>query len=174
LVRDVLDEFGALDVWINGLPPLGERRAAEAVGGPEWEDSVALALTGAFHCCQSAGRHMLPTGSGVIVNLSLAVGLHPVQGFAVDCVISGALIALTQALGVEWAPRGVRVVGVATGPQETVPSIFGDPVLRTPLRRIGTANEVAEAVTYLASEDAGFITAETLFVDGGWRSFQMF
>jgi NAD(P)-dependent dehydrogenase (short-subunit alcohol dehydrogenase family) len=173
MVEDVLSEFGSLDILVNGLPPLSDERAAETGGGPEWDD-VAQTLTGTFHCCQAAGRHMLSNGSGVIVNLSLALGLHPIQGFAAESVISGATIALTQALGIEWAPRGVRVVGVTVGPLDTIPEIFGDVVLRTPLQRRGTAHELSEAVVYLASDDAAFVTAENLCVDGGWSSFQMF
>jgi NAD(P)-dependent dehydrogenase (short-subunit alcohol dehydrogenase family) len=174
LVDEVLREFGALDVWINGLPPPNEKGAPETGKRQGSEASLGFALTGAFNCCQAAGRHMLSTGRGVVVNLSLVIGSRPIQGFVVESVISGGLIALTQALGVEWAPRGVRVVGVAAGPLEGGPNIFGDVSRRTPLRRLGTANEVAEAVMYLASDDASFITAETLAVDGGWCSFQMF
>lgn len=173
-VRDVLDEFGSLDVWINGLPALNDSQDAETVETHVWDDSLALGLTGAFHCSRAAGRHMLSTGRGVIVNLSLGIGQHPVQGLAVDSVVSGALVTLTKALGIEWAPRGVRVVGVATGPLDIAPDIYGDVAVRTPLRRRGTPAEVAEAVLHLASDDADFITAETLPVDGGWRSYQMF
>jgi NAD(P)-dependent dehydrogenase (short-subunit alcohol dehydrogenase family) len=173
MVEDVLSRFGSLDILVNGLPPLRDKRAAERAGGREWDD-LALALTGTFNCCQAAGRHMLANGGGVIVNLSLALGLHPVQGFAAESVISGATFALTEALGIEWAPRGVRVVGVAVGPSDTLPDVFGDVARRTPLQRRGAADEVSEAVLYLASDDASFVTAETLRVDGGWSAFQMF
>jgi 2-deoxy-D-gluconate 3-dehydrogenase len=170
MVEDVVTRFGSLDVLVNGLPPLSDRRPAET---GEWDDS-ALALAGTFHCSQAAGRHMLAHGGGVIVNLSLTLGLHPIEGFAAESVVSGATIALTRALGVEWAPRGVRVVGVTVGPLDTIPDIFGDVVLRTPLQRRGAADELGEAVVYLASDDAAFVTAENLRVDGGWSAFQMF
>jgi NAD(P)-dependent dehydrogenase (short-subunit alcohol dehydrogenase family) len=173
MVQDVVAEFGALDILVNGLPPLSDKRAAETGGGPEWDD-LALALSGTFYCCQAAGRHMLANGSGVIVNLSLALGQHPVEGFAAESVIAGATVALTRALGIEWAPRGVRVVGVTVGPIDTIPDIFGDAVLRTPLQRRGSPDELGEAVLYLASDDAAYVTAENLSVDGGWSAFQMF
>jgi NAD(P)-dependent dehydrogenase (short-subunit alcohol dehydrogenase family) len=173
MVEDAVGRFGSLDVLVNGLPPFGAERPAETSGGPEWDDA-ALALAGTFYCCQAAGRHMLANGSGVIVNLSLTLGLHPIEGFAAESVVSGATIALTRALGIEWAPRGVRVVGVTAGPLDTIPDIFGDVVLRTPLQRRGAADELGEAVVFLASDDAAFVTAENLRVDGGWSAFQMF
>jgi NAD(P)-dependent dehydrogenase (short-subunit alcohol dehydrogenase family) len=90
---------------------------------------------------------------------------------------------LTQALGVEWASRGVRVVGIAPGALTTDFSQGGtsegsDVVRayerRTPLRRIGTVEEVAEAVLYLTGEEASYVTAETMRVDGGWTAYQLF
>ena len=173
MVEGVLTRSGSLDILVNGVPALRDKRAAEADGGTEW-DELALALTGTFRCCQAAGRQMLANGRGVIVNLCLAIGLHPVQGFAAESVVSGATVALTQALGIEWASRGVRVVGVAIGPVETISDVFGDVALRTPLQRRGAADELSEAVLYLASDDAAFVTAETLRVDGGWSARQMF
>jgi NAD(P)-dependent dehydrogenase (short-subunit alcohol dehydrogenase family) len=173
LVERACAEFGSIDILVNGLAPLGDKRPAEAVEGGKWDD-LAPGLTGTLHCCRAAGRYMLARGSGVIVNLSLAIGLHPVQGFAAESVISGATIALTQALAIEWAPRGVRVVGVAIGPLDVIPDIFGDVALRTPLQRRGVPRELGEAVVYLASDDASFVTGETLRLDGGWSAFQMF
>jgi NAD(P)-dependent dehydrogenase (short-subunit alcohol dehydrogenase family) len=174
LVNEIVREFGALDVWVNSLPQVNIRQTAEEVTQDQWDTALTLALTSSFYGCQAAARHMLRAGEGVIINLSLAVGLHPTQGFAVESTVSGALMSMTQALGIEWAPRGVRVVGVATGPLEATQNLYGDVAVRTPLRRLGTAEEVAEAVIYLASDEAGFVTAETLPVDGGWSSFQMF
>jgi NAD(P)-dependent dehydrogenase (short-subunit alcohol dehydrogenase family) len=65
-------------------------------------------------------------------------------------------------------------MGVTVGPLDTIPDIFGDVALRTPLQRRGATDELGEAVVYLASDDAAFITAEHIRVDGGWSAFQMF
>ena len=90
---------------------------------------------------------------------------------------------LTQALGIEWAKRGVRVVAVAPGPilTELVQQVIADGkasvemyVKRTPLHQLGTVEDVAEAVLFLASDEASYITAETLRVDGGWVAYQLF
>lgn len=172
MVADVCKRFGSLDVLVNGLPPPAGGGRAETREGRDWDD-LAAGLTRTYHCCQAAGRHMLDRGGGVVVNLSLALGLHPVQGFAAESVVAGAVIALTQALGVEWAPRGVRVVGVAIGALGAVPGVFGDVAQRTPLQRRGDARELSDAVVYLASDQASFVTAEILRVDGGWSAYQM-
>ena len=93
------------------------------------------------------------------------------------------LVMLTQALGTEWAKRGVRVVGVATsavmhaGAREgSTADMASDkgPDRRTPLRRRGTSKELSEAVLYLASDAAQYVVAETLRVDGGWVAYQLF
>jgi NAD(P)-dependent dehydrogenase (short-subunit alcohol dehydrogenase family) len=90
---------------------------------------------------------------------------------------------LTQALGVEWAGRGVRVVGIAPGVVRTelVERIIAEGWAsehlyrrRTPMHRLGTIEEIADAVLFLASDRARYITAETLRVDGGWVAYQLF
>jgi len=87
---------------------------------------------------------------------------------------------LTQALGIEWAARGVRVVGVAPGAiadtnisdeVEGPTQLYGR---RTPLGRLGTVEELAEAVLFLAGNEASYLTAETMRVDGGWVAYQLF
>jgi NAD(P)-dependent dehydrogenase (short-subunit alcohol dehydrogenase family) len=90
---------------------------------------------------------------------------------------------LTEMLGVEWARRGVRVVGVAPGPvlTELVRQVIADGKAsaelyerRTPLHKLGAVEDIAEAVLFLASDEASYITAETLRVDGGWVAYQLF
>jgi NAD(P)-dependent dehydrogenase (short-subunit alcohol dehydrogenase family) len=79
------------------------------------------------------------------------------------------LVSLTESLGVEWAGRGVRVVGIAITPPQS-----DDQLRRIPLRRRATSEEISEAIVFLASEDASYITAETIQVDGGWVAYQLF
>ena len=90
---------------------------------------------------------------------------------------------MTEALGIEWAGRGVRVGGVAPGVVmtdmvrkglEEGTATVDTYERRTPMRRLGAPSEVAEAVLYLASDQASYITAETLLVDGGWTAYQLF
>jgi NAD(P)-dependent dehydrogenase (short-subunit alcohol dehydrogenase family) len=119
----------------------------------------------------------------VIVNIASVTGMLHIEGRAAYSVAKAGVIALTEALGIEWASRGVRVVGVAPGVVLTpmVHELFDQGAVdratyeqRTPLRRLGTVEEIAEAVFYLASDEASYITAETMRVDGGWTAYQMF
>ncbi len=112
-----------------------------------------------------------------------AGGLLHHAGWAAESITKAGLVALTEALGVEWAGRGVRVVGIAPGVIDTAPTRTGFESggaaqatyeRRTPLRRLGTVEEIAEAALYLTSADASYLTAETLRVDGGWTAYQMF
>src|SRR6185436_20967723 len=99
-----------------------------------------------------------------------------IEGGVADSTARAGLVMLTQALGIEWAARGVRVVGIAPGAVRTnqdQPGIAPGTATtilerRTPLRRLGTAEEIAEAVFFLASNEASFVVGETMRVDGGW------
>jgi NAD(P)-dependent dehydrogenase (short-subunit alcohol dehydrogenase family) len=140
-------------------------------------------LSGAFYCSQAAGRRMLDRGAGVIVNIASVNGYFPIEGRVAYSVAKAGLVMLTQALGIEWASRGVRVVGVAPGVvmTELVARAVATGAAsvetyerRTPMRRLGDVEEVAEAVAFLTSDEATYITGETLRVDGGWSAYQLF
>lgn len=182
LVDRLADQRGHIDVWINnaGISRLGP---AETLPIADWDDSIAVMLSGAFYCAQAAGRHMLARGAGVIVNIASVTGMAHHHDRAAYSVAKAGVIALTEALGVEWAGRGVRVVGVAPAVvltemvRATVEQGQGTLEVferRTPMRRLGTPEEIAEAVFFLAGDEASYITAETLRVDGGWIAYQLF
>lgn len=181
LVDRLVGERGRIDVWVNnaGVECNGP---AETLATDGWEETVKVILSGAFYCSQAVGRQMLAQGRGVIVNVAAVNGYKAIEGRVASCSAKAGVIMLTQALGIEWAGRGVRVAGVA-------PSVLTDlvqsPVTegwaseevhmrRTPLGRLGTVEEVADAVLFLASDEAAYITAETLRVDGGWVAYQLF
>lgn len=126
---------------------------------------------------------MLAHGHGVIINIASVTGLLHEQGRVAYSTAKAGVIALTEALGIEWAQRGVRVVGIAPGvvmtdtARETVAEGQGtaaDWERRTPMRRLGTIHEIAEAALFLSSGDASYIVGETLRVDGGWTAYQLF
>ena len=171
-----------IDVWVNDLS-VARRAAAEALTREAWQESVDATLSGTFYCSQAVGRHMLVQGRGVIVNVTAVDGYQAIEGNAPSCAAHAGLVMLTQALGIEWASRGVRVVGIAPGALTTDFSQNsaneGSDVVRaherrTPLRRIGTVEEVVEAILYLTGEEASYVTAETMRVDGGWTAYQLF
>lgn len=182
VVEKVVKQRGAVDVWVNnaGISHIGP---AETWPREAWDDHIAVMLSGTFHGSQAAGRHMLARGKGVIVNVSSINAYQPIEGRLAYSVAKAGIVALTEALGVEWAKRGVRVVGVAPAVVLTdmVQEVFdkgqGRRDLyerRTPLGRLGTVEEIAEAVFFLAGGEASFVTAETMRVDGGWLAYNMF
>jgi 3-oxoacyl-[acyl-carrier protein] reductase len=176
LVERVVAMHGGLDVWINCAATLSTG-AAEGLSPAEWEESVDTMLSGSFYCAQAAGAHMLARGRGVIVNIASVDAYQAVEGRAAYSAAMGGLVSLTRALGVEWAARGVRVVGLAPGAiaEKTVDATgAARQIHRTPLRRLGTAEEIAEAVLFLASDEAAFVVGETLRVDGGWAAYHLF
>ena len=182
LVGRVVGDRERIDVWVNDLS-VARRAAAEALTREAWQESVDATLSGTFYCSQAVGRHMLVQGRGVIVNVTSVDGYQAIEGSAASCAAHAGLVMLTQALGIEWASRGVRVVGIAPGALTTDFSqnsanegsdVVGAYERRTPLRRIGTVEEVAEAILYLTGEEASYVTAETMRVDGGWTAYQLF
>ncbi len=182
LVQRLASQLGRIDVWVNnaGVSHIGP---AESMPVELWEQSLAVMLSGVFYCSQAAGRQMLAQGGGVIVNVSSSSGIQYIEGRVAYSVPKAGLIMLTQALGIEWAKRGVRVVGIAPGAVMTEMMAEGlrqgigkleAYERRTPMRRLGTPEEIAEAVFWLASDEASFVVGETLRVDGGWTAYDMF
>jgi NAD(P)-dependent dehydrogenase (short-subunit alcohol dehydrogenase family) len=182
LVEKLAQQYGHVDVWVNNAG-IANKGPAESLSIQAWDDSIAVMLSGAFYCSQAVGRQMLTQGFGVIVNIASTGGLQYIEGRVAYSVPKAGLIMLTQALGIEWAKRGVRVVGIAPGVvmTEMVQKGIDDGTAnmaayhrRTPMRRLGTVDEIAEAVLFLASEQASYIVGEVMRVDGGWAAYQMF
>lgn len=138
-------------------------------------------LTLTFHLTQAAGRLNLAQGKGVMVNVHDLHGYRATQGMAAPCVTHAGLLMLTQVLGIEWASRGVRVVGIAAGP--TTSKLASSPsscrpkteafTRQPPIRRPVGIDDIARAVRFLAGDMASYIVGDTLRVDGGWTSYQL-
>jgi NAD(P)-dependent dehydrogenase (short-subunit alcohol dehydrogenase family) len=182
LVEQLAREKGRLDVWVNNAG-VAYKGPAETLPLNEWDQSIAVMLSGAFYCAQAAGRQMLAQGRGVIVNVASVGGYKYIEGRVAYSVPKAGVIMLTQALGIEWAKRGVRVVGIAPGVvmTEMVQKGIDEGTARldlyerrTPMRRLGAVEEIAEAVYWLASDEASYVVAETMIVDGGWTAYQLF
>ncbi len=168
----VLKNYGRVDILVNNA---GVTRDALLVrmSAQDWEEVVRVNLTGAFHVTRAASRALLRRGGGAIVNVSSVTGLVGNAGQANYSAAKAGLVGFTKALAKEFAPRGVRVNAVCPGFIDTEmtaglpPEIRAQFLSRIPLRRAGTAQEVAEVVVFLCSDAASYITGHVVVVDGG-------
>jgi NAD(P)-dependent dehydrogenase (short-subunit alcohol dehydrogenase family) len=174
---EAIARLGRLDILVNNAG-LGANHPALDVTEADWDDLMSVNLRGLFFCCQAAGQHMLPRGYGRIVNMSSQAGLVGIRDHAVYCASKGGVNQLTRVLALEWAARGVTVNAVAPtfihteGTKERLdePLYFKSVVDRIPAGRVGTIDDVAGAVIYLASPASALVTGIVLPVDGGWTA----
>jgi NAD(P)-dependent dehydrogenase (short-subunit alcohol dehydrogenase family) len=177
---EVLAAFGGLDVLVNnaGVPLT---RSAVEVSESEWDDVLGVNLRGTFFLSQQMGRHLIGSGRpGSITSIASTHGVVGIADRSTYGIAKAGIIQMTRMLAIEWARHGIRVNAVAPGTVET-PSraavYAADPqrrelmINRVPLRRFGTADEMAAAVCYLASPRAAYITGQTLLVDGGLTAY---
>jgi len=182
MFEQVLGEYGRVDYLVNNA---GIQVAAETHELPvaAFDKVLAVNLRGAFLCAQQAIRSWLGTRSpGAIVNVSSVHQVIPKPRFVGYSVSKGGMQNLTHTLALEYAARGIRVNGI--GPGATVTPInrswIDDPVKRQmveshiPMRRAGDAAEMAAATAWLLSDEAAYITGQTLFIDGGLTLYPSF
>jgi NAD(P)-dependent dehydrogenase (short-subunit alcohol dehydrogenase family) len=176
-VERVEKELGRIDVLVNNAG-LGANHAALDVTEADWDEMMAVNLRGLFFTCQAAARGMLARRSGRIVNMSSQASLVGIENHAVYCATKGGVNQLTRVLALEWSPHGVTVNAVAPtfietpGTKERLdnPEFRKKVLERIPAQRVGTIEDVAGAVIYLASPAGSLVTGSVLTVDGGWTA----
>jgi glucose 1-dehydrogenase len=175
MVRETVAELGGLDILVNNAGIQVDAPSDEAEVD-DFDRVIAVNLRGAFLCAREAIRYWLAERRpGVIVNVSSVHEVIPKPRFVGYSASKGGLGNLTRTLALEYAGRGIRVNAV--GPGATVTPMnegwVDDPEKRAeverhiPMRRAGTAEEMAAAVAFLCSDEAAYITGQTLYVDGG-------
>lgn len=178
-VEACLNRYGGLDILFNNAGIIFREKSALDTTDEQWEQTIAVNTTGTFLMSRAAVAVMVARGGGVIVNNASYFGLVGGRGAAAYSASKGAVVLLTKAMALDHARDGVRVNCVCAGSVDTpmlrgemeemggvdaVRHLFED---KHPLGRIAAPEEIAAAVLFLASDDAGFITGAALPVDGG-------
>ncbi len=172
LIKQITEELGPISILINNAGVTRDgllMRMKDA----DWDSVLATSLNGAFYTCRAAARTMLKQRYGRIVNISSIVGLHGQGGQCNYAAAKAGLIGFTKAYAQEVAGRNITVNAVAPGYIETdMTAALTEAQIQTalehiPMKRAGKAQEVAEAVAFLASDAAAYITGTVLQIDGG-------
>lgn len=179
LVTQTVSHFGRLDLLVNNA---GIEQRIPFLQTPEaaWDQQIAVDLKGPYFAAQAAARQMVAQGGGgCIINVSSVHEDIPMVGNAVYCAAKGGLRMLTRTLANELAAYGIRIANIGPGAVATPinAATLADPaktqalLAEIPLKRIGQPDDIANAVAWLASDQASYITGTTLFVDGGLMVF---
>jgi len=171
-IGGVIERHGRLDILVNNAG-ITRDQLAMRMKRDDWDAVLQTNLTGAFACAQAVMRPMLKQRSGRIVNITSVVGQAGNAGQANYAAAKAGLIGLTKALALELASRNITVNAVAPGLIDTdmtraiAAGAQEEWASRIPLKRLGTPDDVASAVAFLASDEAAYITGQVLAVNGG-------
>jgi glucose 1-dehydrogenase len=182
MVSDAVEQLGGLDVLVNNAG-IQISRPSDELSSEDFDKVIAVNLRGSFMCAREAIRHFLAEEKpGVIINISSVHQVIPKPDYLGYSASKGGMQNLTRTLALEYAGRGIRVNGV--GPGATVTPInrawIDDPEKRRaveehiPMQRAGDSDEMAGVTAFLASDEAAYITGQTIFVDGGLTLFPSF
>ena len=180
LVAMAVSRFGRLDVLVNSAG-ISKPCASLEVTPEDWRNMIGVQLDGVFYCSQSAARQMVSQGrGGCIVNISSINAEAAFPRRAAYCAAKAGVQMLTKTLAIEWARYGIRVNAVGPSHTETEMTLENvrrgtfsveEVVKRIPLGRLASVQDVANAVSFLVSDRASFITGQSLYVDGGYLAY---
>lgn len=172
IFKETIAAYGRVDVLFNNAG-IGRVTPTEELEYSEWRNTVNVDLDGVFLVAREGIREMLKTGGGTIVNTASMYGKVGSPGSAAYNAAKGGVLNLTRSLALEYATRNIRVNSLAPGFIDTpiIPEESKE-VLKTmtPMQRLGTSEEMAKAVLFMASDDSSFMTGNTLTVDGGYTA----
>jgi NAD(P)-dependent dehydrogenase (short-subunit alcohol dehydrogenase family) len=189
VAAEAVERHGSLDIWVNNAGIFPKALALDTTA-ELWSRVMAINVDGSFFGAQAAARHMVPQGSGVILNIGSTSGFRVgTDGRSHYGASKAAVRGLTKGLAREFGPSGVRVLSVAPvatvtpgviagakaraeGADEdaAVEQHFESYASKLPLRRVATPDDIALAVTFCVSDQAGYITGVTIPVDGGYMA----
>lgn len=180
-VAEVVAQEGRIDVLVcsAGVREIGD---VYTMATEEWDNVIAVNLSGTFYCCQAAARRMRETGGGAIVNISSVGGLIGLARRPAYTASKHGVVGLTKSLARDLGPAGIRVNAICPGLIRTplTEQYFAEDAFEEGLRtvvpqgRAGVAADVAEAALYLASDQSAYVNGIALTVDGGWLAEKSF
>ena len=181
-VEHAMSEFGRLDILVNNAGVAGGHHELMDHSFDAWRQILSVNLDGVFLGLRHAGPRIAVSGGGSVINISSILGKVGLAGAAAYCASKGGVTLLTKAAALEWAPLGIRVNSIHPGFIDT-PMVSGALAARDdgnemrvalmaahPLGRFGLPKEIGDAVAFLASDAASFITGAELVVDGGYTA----
>ena len=172
MFADVMEQYKRIDILVNNAGITRDNLLMK-MSEEEFSSVIDTNLTGVFHCLKQASKIMLKQRSGRIVNISSVVGVIGNAGQLNYCAAKAGVIGMTKSLARELGSRGITVNAVAPGFIQTdMTEVLSEQIKDTikgqiPLKRLGVVKDVAEAVAFLASDKAAYITGQVLQVDGG-------
>ncbi len=176
LHRRIAETWGRLDAACNNAGIEGETAPTGEASLANFDRVINVNLRGVFACMHEQIRLMLPRRNGAIVNIASVAGLVGFAGLPAYCASKGGVVQLTRAAAVEYGEHGIRVNAVCPGVIKTEmvdritrqdPAVEAQYAAMHPMNRMGTPREIADTVVWLCSPQAGFVTGQTLAVDGG-------
>ncbi len=174
MCQEVIEKLGSLDILINNAG-IQTASPSHQLKTSDFDKVIQVNLRGAYLCAREAIKHFMEKGNGgIIINVSSVHEIIPRPQYVSYSMSKGAMENMTKTLALEYAPHGIRVNAIAPGATATAINSWTDePQKRKeveshiPLGRVGTSEEMAIITTFLASDNAAYITGQTLFVDGG-------
>ncbi|HEU5441520.1 MAG TPA: SDR family oxidoreductase [Ktedonobacterales bacterium] len=173
-IRAAVERFGSVKALLNTAIKMNPGPLLEQ-SDAGWNAAIDVGLTGYLRMGQAFARWLIAQGKpGAIVNISSIGGIQPYDGAGPYSVVKAGVTMLTDLMAIEWAPYGIRANAIAPGPVLTPLTAFlRDPAIREararaiPLGRIGAVEDIAPTIVFLLSDDASWITAEQVTIDGG-------
>jgi gluconate 5-dehydrogenase len=178
LARAAKEEFGRVDILVNNAG-IASRKPAEELTEEDWDRVIDVDLKGVFLCSLIFGKGMIAQRSGKIINVASMLGVVADEELLPYCVAKGGVIQLTRALALEWAKYNIQVNALCPGYMMTSMNektlttnqrVYDYIIGKTPMRRLGTVEELVGATLLLASDASNYMTGQVVVIDGGWTA----